>query len=135
MSGLSINFDKSSLIPVNCDEQWVQRMCSVLGCKQANLPVKYLGILLGANPRMVKTWKPVIDKVEEKLSLWKAKILNKAGVAGGHGSGGYIKLQFHEDYLERSGSSQGKVVCLVCPDWKSQYEGKTESAWGHSPRR
>ncbi|XP_057730273.1 uncharacterized protein LOC130945580 [Arachis stenosperma] len=79
MSGLSINFDKSSLIPVNCDEQWLQRMCGVLGCKQANLPVKYLGILLGANPRLVKTWKPVIDKVEEKLSLWKAKILNKAG--------------------------------------------------------
>ncbi|XP_072062197.1 uncharacterized mitochondrial protein AtMg01250-like [Arachis hypogaea] len=55
MSGLSINFDKSNLIPVNCDEQWVQRMCGVLGCKQANLPVKYLGILLGANPRLVKT--------------------------------------------------------------------------------
>ncbi|XP_015934406.2 uncharacterized protein LOC107460547 [Arachis duranensis] len=79
MSGLSINFDKSSLIPINCDEQWVQRMCGVLGCKQANLPVKYLGIWLGANPRLVKTWKPLIDKVEEKLSLWKAKILNKTG--------------------------------------------------------
>ncbi|XP_016168518.1 uncharacterized protein LOC107611069 [Arachis ipaensis] len=26
MSGLSINFDKSSLIPINCDAQWVQRM-------------------------------------------------------------------------------------------------------------
>ncbi|XP_016185996.1 uncharacterized protein LOC107627686 [Arachis ipaensis] len=23
MSGLSINFDKSSLIPINCDEQWI----------------------------------------------------------------------------------------------------------------
>ncbi|XP_016168270.1 uncharacterized protein LOC107610782 [Arachis ipaensis] len=41
----------------------------VLGYKQANLPVKYLGISLGANPRMVKTWKPVIDKMEEKLNL------------------------------------------------------------------
>ncbi|XP_016199813.1 uncharacterized protein LOC107640826 [Arachis ipaensis] len=79
MSGLSINFDKSSLIPVNCDEQWVQRMCSLLGCKGDTLPVKYLGISLGANPRLVKTWKPIIDKVEEKLSLWKAKVLNKAG--------------------------------------------------------
>ncbi|XP_020970234.1 uncharacterized protein LOC110268431 [Arachis ipaensis] len=107
----------------------------VLGCKQANLPVKYLGISLGANPRMVKTWKPVIDKVEEKLSLWKAKILNKAGVAGGNGPGGYIKLQFHKDYLERPGPSQSRVVYLVCPDWQSQYEGETESAWGHSPRR
>ncbi|XP_016192035.1 uncharacterized protein LOC107632911 [Arachis ipaensis] len=79
MSGLSINYDKSSLISINCDAQWVQRMCSVLGCKEASLPVKYLGIQLGANPRLVKTWKPIIEKVEEKLSLWKAKVLNKAG--------------------------------------------------------
>ncbi|XP_072064506.1 uncharacterized protein [Arachis hypogaea] len=49
MSGLSINFDKSSLISVNC-----------------------------ANSRLVKIWKPIIDKVEDKLSLWKAKSLNKA---------------------------------------------------------
>ncbi|XP_057720056.1 uncharacterized protein LOC130934510 [Arachis stenosperma] len=79
MSGLSINFDKSSLISINCEESWVQGMCGVLGCKAASLPVKYLGISLGANPRLVKTWKPIIDKVEEKLSLWKAKALNKAG--------------------------------------------------------
>ncbi|XP_016168620.1 uncharacterized protein LOC107611179 [Arachis ipaensis] len=79
MLGLSINFDKSNLIQINCDEHWVQRMCSLLGCKGDTLLVKYLGISLGANPRLVKTWKPIIDKVEEKLSLWKAKVLNKAG--------------------------------------------------------
>ncbi|XP_016195906.1 uncharacterized protein LOC107636951 [Arachis ipaensis] len=79
MSGLSINFEKSSLIPVNCSEEWVERMCRVLGCQTASLPVKYLGINLGVNPRLVKTWKPVIDKVEDKLSLWKAKVLSKAG--------------------------------------------------------
>ncbi|XP_057730369.1 uncharacterized protein LOC130945683 [Arachis stenosperma] len=32
-----------------------------------SLLVKYLDIPLGANPRLVKTWKPIIDKVEEKL--------------------------------------------------------------------
>ncbi|XP_016206725.1 uncharacterized protein LOC107647118 [Arachis ipaensis] len=55
MSGLSINFDKSSLIPINCEEQWVERMCNLLGCKGDALLVKYLGISLGANPRLVKT--------------------------------------------------------------------------------
>ncbi|XP_015961126.1 uncharacterized protein LOC107485110 [Arachis duranensis] len=79
MSGLSINFEKSSFIPVNCDQRWTQKMCCLLDCKEAALPVWYLGISLGANPRLVKTWQPVIDKVEDKLSLWKAKILNKAG--------------------------------------------------------
>ncbi|KAL1326310.1 hypothetical protein AAHE18_13G219100 [Arachis hypogaea] len=79
MSGLSINFDKSNLIPINCEQQWSRRMCSLLGCKEATLPVRYLGVPLGANPRLVKTWKPIIDKVEKKLSLWKSKILSKAG--------------------------------------------------------
>ncbi|XP_016172256.1 uncharacterized protein LOC107614629 [Arachis ipaensis] len=79
MSELSINFDKSSLIPINCEEQWVQRMCSLWGCKEGTLPVRYLGVPLGANPKLDKTWKPIIDKVEEKLSLWKVKVLNKVG--------------------------------------------------------
>ncbi|XP_016185821.1 uncharacterized protein LOC107627507 [Arachis ipaensis] len=79
MSGLSINFEKSNLIPVNYSQEWVNRMCQPLGCQEVALPVRYLGISLGANLRLVKTWKPVIDKVEEKLSLWKAKILSKAG--------------------------------------------------------
>ncbi|XP_015962037.1 uncharacterized protein LOC107486010 [Arachis duranensis] len=53
--------------------------CGLLGCNEAVLPVRYLGIPLGANPRLVKTWKPILDKVEEKLSQWKAKVLSKAG--------------------------------------------------------
>nr|XP_025616682.1 uncharacterized protein LOC112708985 [Arachis hypogaea] len=79
MSGLSINFDKLNMISVNCEQDWVDHVCDLLGCKQAALPMRYLGIFLGANPQLVKTWKPIIDKVEEKLSLLKAKVLNKAG--------------------------------------------------------
>ncbi|XP_072078102.1 uncharacterized protein [Arachis hypogaea] len=59
--------------------EWVEHVCGLLGCKQATLPIRYLEISLGANPRLVKTWKPIIDKVEEKLNLWKAKVLNKSG--------------------------------------------------------
>nr|XP_025675136.1 uncharacterized protein LOC112775601 [Arachis hypogaea] len=79
MSGLSINFEKSSLIPVNYEQRWTRKMCCLLDCKEAALPVRYLEISLGANPRLVKMWQPVIDKVEDKLGLWKAKTLNKAG--------------------------------------------------------
>ncbi|XP_015941167.1 uncharacterized protein LOC107466677 [Arachis duranensis] len=55
MSGLTINFEKSNLIPASCERMWVQRMCRLLGCKEASLPVRYLDIFLGANPRLVKT--------------------------------------------------------------------------------
>ncbi|XP_016195316.1 uncharacterized protein LOC107636310 [Arachis ipaensis] len=79
MLELSINFEKSSLILVNCNEEWVGQICHLLGCQAASLPGKYLGINLGANSRLVKTWKPLIDKVEERLSLWKANVLSKGG--------------------------------------------------------
>ncbi|XP_016170676.1 uncharacterized protein LOC107613265 [Arachis ipaensis] len=79
ISGLSINFGKSNLISVNWDQGWIDHAFGLLGCQQAALPVRYLGISLGANPRLVKTWKPIIDKVEQKHSLWKAKVLNKSG--------------------------------------------------------
>ncbi|XP_057748011.1 uncharacterized protein LOC130967212 [Arachis stenosperma] len=78
MSELSINFDKSNLISINCEQEWVTNMCVLLGCAEVALPVRYLGTALGAKPRLVETWKPIIDKVEDKLSLWKAKSLNKA---------------------------------------------------------
>nr|XP_025703114.1 uncharacterized protein LOC112803876 [Arachis hypogaea] len=47
MSGLSINFDKSILIPVNREQSWTRQMCRLLGCKETYLPVRYLGISLG----------------------------------------------------------------------------------------
>ncbi|XP_020992356.1 uncharacterized protein LOC110278444 [Arachis duranensis] len=70
MSDLSINFDKSSLISINCEEQRVQRMCSVLGCKASILPVKYLGISLGENSRLMS--KGVAEKLIslQKRFLW-----------------------------------------------------------------
>nr|XP_025625497.1 uncharacterized protein LOC112717769 [Arachis hypogaea] len=52
MSGLSINFEKPNLILVNCRQEWVTQMCQQLGCQEAALPVRYLGISLGANPRL-----------------------------------------------------------------------------------
>ncbi|XP_015955629.1 uncharacterized protein LOC107480021 [Arachis duranensis] len=39
MSGLSINFEKSSLISVNSEKEWVTSMCGLLGCGEAILPV------------------------------------------------------------------------------------------------
>ena len=49
-------------------------MCGILGCSSGRLPIKYLGIPLGANQKRVNTWRPIVNKVEEKLSAWKMKI-------------------------------------------------------------
>ena len=78
MFGLRINFEKSALVPFNCFDQKVLRMKNLFGCPVTSLPIKYLGIPLGANPRMVETWKPIIEKIEKKLIGWKASLLSKA---------------------------------------------------------
>ena len=79
MSGLSINYDKSSIIPLNCNADWMSRMCGILSCSNGRLPMKYLGIPLRANPKRIETWRPIINRIEKKLSAWKMKILSQAG--------------------------------------------------------
>ena len=39
MYDLSINFEKIALVPLNCDSNWVKRMCGVLSCECGKLPM------------------------------------------------------------------------------------------------
>jgi hypothetical protein len=47
-SGLKVNLAKSNLIPVRNVDQ-MGRMAGILGYRIASLPVKYLGLPLGAS--------------------------------------------------------------------------------------
>ncbi|KAJ0507530.1 hypothetical protein HanIR_Chr11g0507201 [Helianthus annuus] len=54
-------------------------MATILGCEKGSLPFSYLGLPVGSNMGLVKNWKPVIDRFENKLSLWKARTLSFSG--------------------------------------------------------
>lgn len=64
---------------IGVSDREVADFAVVLNCKPQKLPLMYLGIPLGVNPRRKSTWQPVIDKVRRKLSLWKRKLLSFAG--------------------------------------------------------
>ena len=51
----------------------------VLGCKQGSLPMKYLGLPLGAHFKDRSIWNPILEKVERKLAGWKRYYLFKGG--------------------------------------------------------
>ena len=51
----------------------------VLNCKLMKFPFNYLGIPIVANPRKEEMWKPIIEKVKKKLSLWKHKLISFVG--------------------------------------------------------
>ena len=79
MTGLRINYGKSVLIPMGCGEEWIEDILVTLKCGVAKLPISYLGIPLGANPKKSSTWKPIIEKVEKRLAMWKTTTLSKVG--------------------------------------------------------
>ena len=66
VSGLKVNLGKSELV-------------AVLGCKQGSLPMKYLGLPLGAKFKDKSIWNPILEKMERKLTSWKKLYLSKGG--------------------------------------------------------
>jgi len=77
--GLKVNFCKSRVIGVGVPLVEVDRWASPLGCEPSTLPFNYLGVPVGANMNLKKSWKPILDKFNYKLSVWKSKNLSFGG--------------------------------------------------------
>jgi hypothetical protein len=76
--GLKVNLFKLVLIPVGNVDQ-VGMLAGILGCGVASLPVKYLGLLLGASYKAKHIWDGIIKKLEYRLTSWKSLYLLKGG--------------------------------------------------------
>ena len=78
VSGLKINLGKSELVPVGVVSNF-DLFLAVLGCKQGSLPMKYLGLPLGAKFKDKTIWNPILEKMERRLAGWKRLYLSKGG--------------------------------------------------------
>lgn len=56
ISVLKVNFNKSSFGTIGVDEVTTERYTNLLNCRVLNTPFVYLGIPIGANPRLADTW-------------------------------------------------------------------------------
>ena len=54
-------------------------LAGILGYKCALLPMKYLGLPLGAKFKETTIWNPIIEKMEKRLAGWKRLYLSKGG--------------------------------------------------------
>ena len=79
VSGLKINFEKSSIIGIGLSETQTTLLAKFVGCKLEKFPFKYLGIPIGGNTSRVQTWDPIIDKCHKRLSSWKSNLLSIGG--------------------------------------------------------
>lgn len=77
-SGLKMNLQKSKMIAVGRVDN-VAGLTELFDCQVANLPVKYLGLPLGARFKSKAVWEPVVERVQKRLASWKGKFLSKGG--------------------------------------------------------
>jgi hypothetical protein len=78
VSGLKINLAKSVMVPVGYVDNMGDLAC-ILGCGVSSLPIKYLGLSLGAPFKAKSYWDEVVGKIERRLASWKRLYLSKGG--------------------------------------------------------
>jgi uncharacterized membrane protein YdjX (TVP38/TMEM64 family) len=47
---------------------WMGKLTSILGCGTSSLPLKYLGLLLGASYKAKSIWNVIVEKMERQLA-------------------------------------------------------------------
>ncbi|CAN1266288.1 LINE-1 retrotransposable element ORF2 protein [Linum perenne] len=75
ITGLKINIHKSSMFAVG-EVDDAALLAEAFGCELASLPTCYLGLPLGDRVPSCPSWAPIIDRVEKRLSNWKARLLS-----------------------------------------------------------
>jgi hypothetical protein len=78
-SGLRTNVQKSNVIPIQCSEENLALIQSLLPCGIQEFPCKYLGLPLSAKKLTKDQIQPIIDKIADQLPRWKADLMTKAG--------------------------------------------------------
>lgn len=60
MTGLHINFMKSTIVPIHMDDQVVQECVDIMGCRREGFPQTYLGLPLSTSKLQAPTYMPYI---------------------------------------------------------------------------
>jgi hypothetical protein len=78
-SGLKTNVQKSSVLPIRCQEEDRQTIETLLPCQLLEFPCRYLGLPLSLHKLTKAQIQPIIDKVADQLPGRKADFLTRAG--------------------------------------------------------
>jgi hypothetical protein len=79
LSGLKINFHKSELFFFGDTKERVAEYESLFGCKEGDLPFRYLGIPMSPSGLLNRDWRAIEERFQKKLSSWKGKLLSWGG--------------------------------------------------------
>ncbi|XP_058748653.1 uncharacterized protein LOC131621636 [Vicia villosa] len=79
VSGLRVNMLKSKLYGIEIEHYFLQAASQFLCCKVDSIPFKFLGVVVGGNPRRARFWNPILDNMKAKLSPWIGRLLSIGG--------------------------------------------------------
>jgi len=57
----------------------MEAACRFLHCREGSIPFNYLGLPVGANPKKVSTWEPILMKLKNRLNSWGSKYVSLGG--------------------------------------------------------
>jgi hypothetical protein len=78
-SGLKVNFAKSYVMGVNVGAGFLGLAERFLHCRVGSVPFTYLGLPVGANPRLERTWQPLLQLLESRLGSWGNRYVSLGG--------------------------------------------------------
>lgn len=87
-SGLKVNFVlefsrlklfRIILCKVNIYDPCLHEVALVLHCKHKRIPFMYLGLPIGRDPRKLRFWYPLLDRIKNQLLGWKIRNLSMRG--------------------------------------------------------
>lgn len=64
---------------MNVDSSLLVKLVDILGCKTGQVPISYLGLPLSVGKAKKQALNPMEEKLEKKLSTWKATYLSFCG--------------------------------------------------------
>jgi hypothetical protein len=80
-AGLKNNIQKSSVVPIQCGDDEIASMHSLLPCRMENFPINYLGLPLSIYKLKRVQLQPLIDRLADLLLGWRADLMTRAGRA------------------------------------------------------
>ena len=78
-SGLKTNVQKSSVLPIQCSDDSISAIQNLLPCEILSFPCRYLGIPLSLRKLTRDQVQPIIDRIADQLTGWKADLMTRAG--------------------------------------------------------
>ena len=78
-TGLKINYNKSTIVPMHTSARHVTRLTNILECQEGSFPQTYLGLPLSCDKLRLSAFTTLICKSDRYLAGWQCTLLNPMG--------------------------------------------------------